>query len=185
MRTVLFFIFLSLSPAVFGNETAGEPTFSEVLKAAYAAERLNWGEVDSWRSKIKKAPWFPKIILGYDHTIREADTLSISDNISVAGGTVTVGPRENDFDQTVNNGNNLHVRAAWALNELVFPSESLAVRNQISDLMKSRLSFSDHLFKIYSERNELQEKKGSRTKVRLLTERLDALTGGVFDGRWE
>ena len=43
MRTALFFIFLSLSPAVFAVETAGEPTFSEVMQAAYHAEKLDWG----------------------------------------------------------------------------------------------------------------------------------------------
>lgn len=193
--------FLLFIPAFIGQQVwAGpmdqvrsiEPSFLEIAEVTFRAEKLDWGQVDIWRKKMKEAPWLPTLYVGYDHSLKETASLSISDNISVSGNGVTVGPNENDFDQAVNSGDNLHFKAVWSLDNLVFHKDTFQSRREMGDLMKSRLTLHEHLFKVFSERRKLQKKyygAGHRggplwDEIEMLTEKLDSHTKGVFAHRW-
>ena len=191
-----FFILITLSePGWAGGMDkvrAQEPGFVEIAEAAFRSEKLDWGQVDLWRRRMKEAPWLPTLYVGYDRSLKETANLSISDNISVSGSGVTVGPNENDFDQTVNTGDTLHFKAIWSLENLVFHQNTFQARREMGDLMKNRLILHEQLFKIFSERRKFQQKYysggGERSslweEIELLTEKLNSLTKGVFAHRW-
>lgn len=173
----------------------GEPSFSEIVRVALREENLGFARIDDWKRKMKIAPWFPTLAVGYDRTIRETNGLSITDNISVTSSAVTVGPEGSDLDQTINQGDVLKIRAAWSLADLFFHPSVLQASREGRDLTQSRLSLTDSLFKLHSERRLLiraWSRQGKRnTKARglcdsigLLTEKLDSLTADLFAERW-
>lgn len=173
-----------------------EPSFNEVVRVALREEKLDLNRLEEWKRKMRAAPWLPKLSAGYDYATKNQTSLSITDNISVTSSAVTVGPSDNNSDQTLNSGNVFRVRALWSLDDLVFHSSTLAASREGRDLSKSRLELIDILFKIYSGRKELLSKywilkKSGKPKsvlmiekIRDLTEELDFFTNGVFANQW-
>lgn len=173
-----------------------EPRFDEIAQEAMKNEKLDLASINEWKKKMKKAPWLPKVSLGYDHSFKESSAISISDNISVSSDTVTVGPDDNDLDQSIDQGNVLRFRAIWSLDQLVFHSATLSASQEGREISQSRLRLSDYLSKIYSQRSELLGKyyllKSSspskallvREQIRVLTEQLDFFTDNAFAHQW-
>ncbi len=205
MRYVCFLILVLLSPIVYGDTSlssqleknlSDEPDFSEIIKIAAHIEKLDLKNVDQWERRSRKAPWLPALSFGYDRTLRQTDSLSISDNISVSSDNVTIGPSETDLDESAVEGDVFRVRAVWSLDELVFSPKTLDVSGEVRELFKSRLQLSDYLFKIYSKRRELLAQyllvKGGASsqafliyeQISVLTDQLDAWTEGHFHSRW-
>ncbi|MBI2338778.1 MAG: hypothetical protein HYU99_00190 [Deltaproteobacteria bacterium] len=211
MRTFLmvwgFILSFTIAPAPFAyslqkaeTEMArirkSEPAFSEIAQEAFRREKLDLGQIQEWKKKMKAAPWLPTLYAGYDRALRKTSGISISDNVSVSTSGVAVGPDETDQDETLFNGDTLRFRAVWQLDEVVFHRSTLAASQEARDISKSRLALSDYLFKIYSERREAQAKyylfKGSggakslllREKIEALTDQLDLFTEGRFSDRW-
>lgn len=173
-----------------------EPTFADIVNEALKREKLQWCEIEKWKKKMRLAPWFPTLAVGYDHALRRTNALSITDNISVTNSGVTIGPDDQDIDESLYQGNTLRLRASWSLDEIVFNPAAFQTRREIREMTKARLSLSDYLFKIYSERRKLLGEyylfRGSknpkffilREKILFLTEKLDLLTSGVFADQW-
>lgn len=172
-----------------------EPAFSEIVRAALREENLDLNSIRQWKKRMKIAPLFPTLAVGYDRTLRETDVLSITDNISVTSSAVTVGPQGSDLDQTILQGDVLKFRAAWSLSDLLFHPSSLAASRESREMTESRFTVNDSLFKIHSERRLLirewsrHGRKSGKTvglcdKIFLLTEKLDSLTANLFADRW-
>lgn len=171
-----------------------EPSFSQIVDQAFKRENLSWNDYLEIKKKMKVAPWLPKLYLGYDRALKETTSISISDTISVSSSTVTVGPEDNDWDQSFNEGDAIKVRAVWDLDELLFHEQSLSLSEEKRDLAKARMDLSDYLFKVYAERRQLQSQyylmRNSPKKILIgekigvLTEKLDLYTDGHFKQWW-
>lgn len=199
--SALFLLFVSaeILAAVKGEVLSrllqNEPTFTEIVRAALREEKLDLGRISEWRKRMKIAPFFPTLAVGYDRTLRETDVLSITDNISVTSSAVTVGPQGSDLDQTILQGDVLKFRAAWSLSDLLFHPSSLPSSRESREITESRFAVNDALFKTHSERRLLirEWNRYDRTspkalhlcdKISLLTEKLDSLTANLFADRW-
>lgn len=171
-----------------------EPTFGEVARVAYKNEKLDLSRLEEWKKKMRKAPWLPKLYFGYDRALKDTTSVSVTDNISVTSDSVTVGPSDNNLDETLNEGDVFRVHAVWSLDELIFHSSTLRISQEGRELAKSRLELSNYLFKIYGERRDLLAKyfltKNDpksillREKINSLTEQLDLFTDNQFANRW-
>lgn len=198
----LFFIFVvtSISSPVFARPnfqdiTAREPSFSQILKAYFKRQDFATMDLKKWERKIKTAPFLPTVYVGYDHQLRETETLSVNDNISVSGGTVTIGPEDNDWDLANNQGQVFRVRAVWQLSDVLFNRDLFSLSGERRALTKIKQETESALYKIFEERHlylaqylmqpPLSQKANIfYVKYWLLTERLDALTGGRFAKTW-
>lgn len=170
-----------------------EPEFSEIVHVVFRNEKMGWNEVRTLRKKMKLAPWLPQLYIGYDKSIRDVQSISITDNISVTSQGVVVGPNDSDFDQSLNNADAIRLRAVWNLDETIYHPDRLALIRYEQDLSKTRLQLGQQVFQLYSKRREAQvaylrshatDKSLLLEKILLLTDQLDALTNGVFVGRW-
>jgi hypothetical protein len=201
--TIFFFLFIatgfsknSLARDGFQNIKAREPSFSQILKAYLKRQDFTTTNLKKWERKIKMAPFFPTLYAGYDHQLRETEALSVNDNISVSGGTVTIGPEDNDWDLANNQGQVFRVRAVWQLSDAIFNRDLFALSQERRALSKICQEAEADLYKIFEERHLYlaqylmqasgQSKKSQLyyTKYLLLTERLDALTGRRFSKLW-
>lgn len=173
---------------------AAEPTFAAMLTVFYHKEDLNFSDLADLRQRIRRASALPAISVGYDHQMRNTESFSITDNISVSGGRVTIGPEDNDLDLWNNLGRTFRVRAMWRLDELVFNRGELDVLRLRRELIKLRQYYAQQLYKIYETRQLCrarfwQKPDGKRarmyrTQFNSLTDQLDALTGLQFHQQW-
>lgn len=181
----------------FQKIVKAEPKFSEFAHAAYRHQELTEARLRAWQKRAAKAALLPKLYVGYDHSFKEGESLSITDNISVTSSGVTIGPEDNDIDYDQNLGQVIRVRAVWDLNKVVFNRDSLAVSNQRFQLYKLRRELSDSLYDLYEKRylylkeyfrlrgRAPNKAKSFYLKYELLTDRLDEITGGRFtDQLW-
>lgn len=182
-------------PSQFRTIQSTEPSLSEITKVLFKQEGLGLSQLKKWQKQAKVAPYLPTLYIGYDHSFKESESLSINDNISVSGGSVTVGPEDNDYDIATNTGEVLRMRAVWRLDELVFNRNTLLIANERRDLVKLRNELSKDVYKIYEQRSltlfQYLKFRSNRAKAApfyakylLLTQNLDAMTGGHFVGRW-
>jgi hypothetical protein len=172
-----------------------EPSFSNIVTAFEQEGGIHGSNLRKWEKKIKKAPWLPTLYLGYTHSFSEGQNYGVSDNISISSGTVTIGPAENDYDLDEDVGQTVRVRAVWRLNEIVFNRNYFLLAKEKRDHFKQRSEMLAKLHKLYEQRylflaKYLHAPKRSTkaslfyTKYWLLTEYLDAITGGVFQNMW-
>lgn len=187
-----------VSPAALAINNHGasnrEPSFTEIMHVALKNEDLTHISAGQWQKKIKWAPLLPQLYIGFDQNLKKTSSLSITDNISVTNAGVTVGPADNDWDETLNDSQVLRVRAVWDLDELVFHPASLQIAREFRETTKLRLQWMDEIYEIYVKRrgylyeyfNQGSKVKKSllREKINLLTAKLDFLTGGVFRNEW-
>lgn len=169
-----------------------EPNLTQILEEFFRIEKLDGQDLGAWRKKMKAAPYLPTLYVGYDHQIKKAESLSINDNISVSGGTITIGPEDNDYDLNNNSGTVMRLRAVWGLDEIILSSQTAAWTNARRDSTRLRASLGEDVSKIYEERylylaQYLAAKADAPTKVNLyytkfivLTDRLNALTANRF-----
>ncbi len=173
-----------------------EPSYSQVLSVYLKEQGLSKNTINRLRKKIKAAPYFPTLSVGYDHSFREREGLSVTDNISISGGAVTMGPDDNDYNYYDYLGQTIHVRAVWKLDEIIFNRNHFLIENVKREHIKLETMLADALYKIYEERTlclikYLQYKRASSRQASLfygkylsLTGKLDAMTGGVFRKKW-
>jgi len=173
-----------------------EPVFSDIVKAYLKREGLENDYLKSWQKRIKIAPMLPKLYAGYDHSFKESQGHSVTDNISVSSGTVTIGPEDNDYDFDSDLGRVIRVRAVWNLNELIFNRNYFSLSKERRDVAKTRYVLIQNLFTIYRDRHQylveyFKYRRSSKLRATesfehyiLLTERLNSLTGGVFENMW-
>lgn len=175
---------------------SSEPSFSEILNVYYMGEGLTNHHIHKWQRKIKTAPLLPTLYAGYDHSLSESQGLSINDNISVSDGTVTIGPEDNDVDFDEDLKHTFRVRAVWRLDELVFNRDNFLLAREWRSVTHSRSELGQKLYQLYEKRcaslmQYLEFKNVAASKARvfysrylLLTDHLDALTGGRFHKKW-
>ena len=153
---------------------------------------LNFKKFQDLEKRIRKAAYLPILSLGYDHQLKESESLSVNDNISISGGKVTIGPEDNDIDFDNDVGQTFRARAVWQLDGLLFNRYELSLAKQQIDLMKLKQGYAKELYHIYEKRYQalfeyFRHKGGAPSKAGvfyskylLLTDLLDALTGEKF-----
>jgi len=109
------------------------------------------------KKRVKAAPYFPALYVGYDHSLTEREGLKVSDNISLSGGDVTIGPEDNDYNYYGYLGRTVHARAVWKLDEIIFNRNHLLIESERRELLKLR----PHIFANGGDRNLVDSKKKS------------------------
>lgn len=170
---------------------AQEPDFSQIM-AVFFKKVFFSSDGSSIKKKIKAAPYLPTLYVGFDHQIKKGESLSITDNISLASGNITVGPEDNDYDWDLDTGTTLRVRAVWDLDEIVFNRNHFTLLKMQQDQTKLKVKLTNDLYKIYEDRylyltqyfffhsHQSQKAQMAYTKFLLLTDRLNQLTGNQF-----
>lgn len=176
------------------NPREPEPVFAQVLAAFYAEQDLSALDTSALKRRLKKSAAFPALSFGYDQQLRNTESLAVTDNISVSGGRVTIGPEDNNLNLWNNLGRNFHVRAVWKLGDLVFNRGELDLIRLEREHIKLRQYFAGQLYGIfearalcrasYWQKPDGKRAMGYRAKFNALTEELDALTGGRFHQNW-
>lgn len=172
-----------------------EPNFQEIMTEVFISEKLDLKKIEEWRKKIKKAAWLPSFYIGFDHSLRDGEAIAINDNISVTSSGITVGPRDNDYDQSLSQTDTVRVRASWKLDQLVYHPASLQISRESRSLSKARLATSEMVYNIYSQRRLLMmqyflesepspKKSLIKEKILQMGEKLNFLSRGVFSERW-
>ena len=172
---------------------AKEPNFLEIAKACESTFKLN-PDFDQLTKRVRKAPWLPTLYAGYDHQTRQAQSLTIQDNVSIASGDITVGPSESNNDYDTSLGNVLRIRAVWRLDELVYSNNELGIIREKRSWTDQKRSILNDLYKIYEQRrlvlvqmkqaHSTQKRALLKEKAFTLTAHLDEMTGGKFMNRW-
>lgn len=203
---VFFFIFFASTSIVqaampyyarvYTKITKGEPQFYQILDAHLKYKKLSLHEITKLKKRMKAAAYLPTLYLGYDHSFKEQEGLDINDNISVSSGGVIIGPEDNDYNYDTNSGQTIRLRAVWQLGDILYNRNHLLLEQERRAMIKFQDDHAKDLYKIYEERNlylmrYLQARSGGQkrssmyfAKFKVLTEKLDAMTGGVFRERW-
>lgn len=191
----VFFLILILFCFDVQAKDLNEPSFAQIMDAYLHAEGIENENLLDWEKKIKKSAYFPTLYLGYDRSFDSSQSLSNTDNISISDGTVTIGPEENDFDLDQDTGQTVRVRAVWRLSDIVFNNANFALARERRELAKLHSDLSEKIYQLYEERHlylmKYRQSQGVPQKARifyskylLLTQKLDALTGGKFTKSW-
>jgi hypothetical protein len=154
---------------------AHEPSVRAVQEAAARWVGADPARLESWRSRVRKAPWLPqlrtRVVRGF-----EDDLLT-----NASGQTRVV-----DDDLTV------EVRLHWDLDRLVFDRAELQVSRESALLAELRQDVVAEATRLYFKRRRLQVERildpppegRARLEFQLrleeLTASLDGLTGGFF-----
>ncbi|MBX7148027.1 hypothetical protein K1X76_02990 [bacterium] len=188
---ITFLLIVLSQPAMAKIRLADEPSYREVLDSYLKEESMDYKAMREWDKKMNRSAWFPVLSVGYDHFLRETQAIAINDNISVSSSAVSVGPPDNNWDNSVYQADNIRVRAVWNLADLIFHDKTLSVSQEKRDLSRMRMSMSELLFKNYAERKQLVEKvakAGSNNeaclKIELYNQKINALTHDAFKARW-
>ncbi len=172
-----------------------EPSFAAIIETVFTREHLNFDEMELWKQKMKKAPWLPTLSVGFTQALRETKQVTLSDNVSVSGNGVVVGPQDNNFNQVVNQGSQVQARVLWNLSNLVYPQETVSFLHGERDLSHDRAVMEEQIYKIFEERRKLwaqyfsgkvkgDDKIVIKVRVEALTQRLDAVTQRQFHQKW-
>lgn len=173
-----------------------EPHLDEILQTYFRNEGLTGIELEGLIKKARIAPLLPTLYAGVDIALRENQGLSVTDNISVSSGMVTVGPEDNNLDYDNYSGQTFRVRAMWRLDELVFNRNEWIHTNEKRDYARIRSDLGGRIIKIYEQRllylSQYLVMKGQNAIKRELyyqryvnlTQQLDAMTRRQFAGRW-
>ncbi len=170
------------SPVISYNAIkANEPSLKKLTDAAFAGYGLDASATQSWSKKLKTSALLPKFYVGFDHQIKNSESLAITDNISTTSGGITIGPEDNNIDIDQDSGQVLRLRASWELSDLVFHSNQMALSKHRADLLRLRRVLSDEIYDIYEKRyfvlqQYLAVRKSRSTKAQILLVKLDLLT---------
>ena len=170
---------------------AHEPSVEQVQ--AWAVERVRASDLtlDGWLRSSRGFAALPEFRVEYrfddgwdqDFSYRALDGFVDSPDDTLFASLEDAG---RDQDHSVK------LRATWDLDELVMSSERIRVLNEVQDLVKLRNDVLSEVTRVYFERRRLQargvvsaggsvaDRVRDELRVRELTARLDALTGGRF-----
>lgn len=169
-----------------------EPSFVEIVQQYFYKNTLTISSYKSLKKKIKRAAWLPTLYVGYDRKMSHSQSLSVTDNISIASGIVTVGPDDNNLDYDNDYGHTIRVRAVWELDKLIFDSNLLQLSRDKKQYVQLKYKIKKEIFQLYQKRlatlaQYLLLKKSNHLKASLvysqyyaLTELMNELTDNVF-----
>ncbi len=173
---------------------ADEPSIEQVHQAAIQYAQVSQKFPNSWRRRVRKKAWLPKVNVGVTYD-RDRDTgFSIDDTLygSSTNQVIIVGPDSSDVSGSDGELIKYDLGLQWNLDQLIYDSEELSVAKQVEDLVQLRGDVLDQVTKIYYQRRRLQwelflsmpedplKKKGLRLQIEELTALLDGWTGGYF-----
>ncbi len=169
------------------------PPLDELEKFAVVHAGLDPKLIQQWQRGARWSAALPRIQLGWESQFINQNTSVIQDSISVTSSGVTVGPEANRLDLDLENNRGLEVKAIWALDELLFNRDQLAVSQEARDLWLVRSRFLQELHRAYYEiKSQLLQMQQSPSltvdplqQIRLeqLADQLNSMTGGEFKRR--
>lgn len=185
MKKIIFACTLFLTPQIiWAHDWAREPTVQEVQEMALQSLGSDPSELIQMKRRSRWAAALPKFQVGMDHDLKESMSVSTEDSVQVSGGNVFIGPDSNDLSRDFNSGTGFEVKAVWALDQILFNRDSLAVGVEQRNWNRERNLVASEVAEIYFKRRRyhVQEKDPveMRLKVDEATAQLDALTGGWF-----
>lgn len=172
-----------------------EPSLDSLIQAVLLIENLDAEKLLNWEKRIHRAAWLPTLYVGYDQQIKQTQSVSVGDTISVSSGIVTVGPDDTDVDYDNNTGQVFRVRAVWNLDALIFNKELLSLANERRDQLSLKLTLGEKIAKMMEQRYQALKlyfkyqaaapEKAAEQAIRftLLTEWLDQLSSRKFSAR--
>jgi len=117
---------------------AQEPEIAEVHRAALAYQHMDRNEAAQWKKKARLQALLPRFQVDYGQRALNDINVNVNENVYVGSSGVTVGPNDGTYSQKANYDQNFAVRAVWALNELIFNADQLAISREARDLTIER-----------------------------------------------
>ncbi|MBI4237518.1 MAG: hypothetical protein HY696_03745 [Deltaproteobacteria bacterium] len=172
----------------------GLPPIGAVHAAALRHAGLRLDEPLEWARRARRAAALPRLQLGVRRNLNDTVDLRLSDEVSVSGGGVVVGPRSSNFTQQGDRNWQLDVRALWSLPELVFNGDALLISREARERRREAralLQEVNRLYFLYRQCRALivagaggalpaAATRSASAHVDLFAAELDALTGGWF-----
>jgi hypothetical protein len=164
---------------------AGEPTINQVQQAALTYFMMHPEQLGSLKSRAGWSNLLPKVQAEVEKDLGDTSKSLTSFN-DESNPTDISATQQKDDDLK------LRVRGDWALNELVYSPDELAVLKESRLTAKEREKLTQTVTRTYFERRRAQidlltsppgDAKGralAELKVAELTAELDSLTGGAF-----
>jgi hypothetical protein len=177
-----------------GNPFSDEPTIEQVHQAAIQYAQVSQKFPNSWRRRVRKKSWLPKLNVGVTYD-RDRDTgFSLDDTLfgSSTNQVIIVAPEISDVSGSDGESIQYDLDLEWNLDRLVYDSDELSVAKQVEDLVELRGDILDQVTKVYYQRRRLQweflmstpkdplKKNDLRLQIEELTSLLDGWTGGFF-----
>lgn len=167
----------AMREAALAAETP-EPTVREVQKAAAAHAGIDPKLAESWRRRVRRAAWLPKLTAEWMHEERTFHVVGIA-----SGGEV-------DYVRLLP-GDKVGLKASWDLRDLVFDADELRVAAASADLVQRRREIVGEATKLFFARRRLRaelappglaeaERAEKELALAEATALLDAITGGLY-----
>lgn len=174
------------------DHSVPHPPVGEVYRQALLVAGLVGSQPESWRKKVRWKAALPQLRLTFQRDLKDQLKMTNKDNISISGGEVVIGPREQDFVRDFDSGTRIQATAVWYLDDLVFNREAVLVSQERRRMSEERHMLLERITKLYFGRLRALEKlrsgssisKKKRRELHYLIQeqasQLDALTDGWF-----
>lgn len=187
-------IYIFSQEGALSNPFESEPAIDQVHRAAIAYAGVSQAYPHSWRRRVRKKGWLPKLEIGVGYA-RDRDTgFSVDDTVfgSSTQQIIVVGPDDAGVRGSDGEKIEYDIGLEWDLSSLIYDSDELSVAKQVEDLIELRGDILDQVTKVYYQRRRLQwelylappEEELARIELELriaeLTALLDSWTGGRF-----
>jgi len=176
------------------GQFAHEPSIEEVQQAALEHAGIHVEDIHKWRKNVRLQALVPETKVRWDRYTRENSTYRVTQNIDFRPepDRYVIGPDEYaiynyDYDYV-----KYQLQLDWDLNEFVFSTDQLRVRDESEDLVDFKIKIMEEITKLYYDRRRLQInilmdptvnlKAQLERELRLqeLTALIDSMTGGYF-----
>ena len=157
-----------------------EPSIRDLQQAASRYAGAHPSTVQSWLTRVRRAPWLPVWRAEYQYVSTDDQRLRV--------GADAAPLRQQDIGTQHRPG----VRLQWELDRLVFDPIELRVAAQSAELARLREAVVDRITRVYFERRRLLVKivfepedtpsaqVEQELRLQEMEAALDALSGGVF-----
>ena len=155
---------------------ARTPSAQEVQEEALRTAGYDRHELQDWKNKSRWAAALPRLQVGFDRQLKDVVKLTTQDTVSVSGGSVLVGPDQNNFDKDFQQGTAFDVRAVWSLGELVFSRDRLEVSRETRNWLADRSRLLERVTDLYYQ----WKRARGPIKREEWAGKMDAYTSGWF-----
>ena len=158
----------------------GEPTIAQVHERVITATRTHGERVRSWESRVRNAPWLPKLSVRFGQD-KDADR-SLEQEVGDPDKTKTSNSSQWKW----------HMQTDWLLNQLVFSPDELKVAQTSTNLWELRQKTLKQVTETYFARRKVQltlllspsldqqERLEQHMRIATLTTEIDRMTDDWF-----
>lgn len=174
-RLRLILCCLTLPIAGFAGVPA-PPPLVDVHHAALRHAGLDHDAPAQWQRRVRWAAALPRLQIGGRHTFQDNFDVRFSDEVSVSGSGVVIGPRSSNLAEGNDRNMQLEIKALWQLNELIFSPDQLHISREARERRKEMRGL---LREVNHHYHQWRIARSAVHRARATAE-LDALTGGWF-----